>query len=239
MLIFYILTMFVIGSLVPYDDPDLLLDDNISASPFTLVFAKIGVPFAAGLMNAVILTAVLSVGNGVTYASTRILYAMAKSGDAPKVLGYVSKRGIPTFSLLLAVLVGALALLTSVFDEGVVYIWLLNLSGLTGFINWVSIAWSHYRFRKGFLKAGHSLDELPYKARLFPFGPLLALGVCLVVIFGQDYSAFTSGDIDWQSIAAVYIGIPVFLALWLVRKLLTRSKMVKYEDMRFEPGSDV
>jgi lysine-specific permease len=238
-LIFYILTMFVIGSLIPYNDPDLLLDDNISASPFTLVFAKIGIPFAAGLMNAVILTAVLSVGNGVTYASTRILYAMAKAGDAPKVLGYVSKRGIPTFSLLLAVLVGALALLTSVFDEGVVYIWLLNLSGLTGFINWVSIAWSHYRFRKGFLKAGHTLDELPYRAKLFPFGPLLALVVCLAVIFGQDYTAFISGDIDWQSIAAVYIGIPVFFALWGVRKVMTHSKIVKYEDMNFDTDESV
>jgi lysine-specific permease len=233
-LIFYILTMFIIGALIPYNDPELLIDDNITASPFTLVFSKIGIPFAAGLMNAVILTAVLSVGNGVTYASTRILYTMAKKGDAPKILGHVSKRGIPTYSLILAMAVGSLALLSSVFGDGAVYLWLLNLSGLTGFFNWISIALSHYRFRKGFLKQGRSLSELPYRAKLFPFGPILALVACLFIIFGQDYQAFVAQQIDWQSIIVTYIGIPVFIGIWIVHKTLTRSKIVRYEDMNFE-----
>jgi lysine-specific permease len=232
-LIFYILTMFVIGALLPYNDPDLMIDDNISASPFTLVFAKIGIPFAAGLMNAVILTAVLSVGNGVTYASTRILYAMSKAGDAPKLFGYVSKRGVPTYSLILCIIIGSFALLTAFFGEGVVYLWLLNLSALTGFFNWLAIAISHYRFRRGFIKQGRSLDELPYRAKLFPLGPLLAFTVCLFVILGQDYQSFIDGVANWQEMAVTYIGIPVFLSIWFVHKLVTRSKIVKYDEMEF------
>ncbi|WP_039564371.1 amino acid permease, partial [Ralstonia solanacearum] len=71
-LLFYVLAIFIIGVLVPYTDPNLLSTDvaNLGVSPFTLVFRHAGLAFAAGLMNAVILTAVLSAGNSGMYAST-------------------------------------------------------------------------------------------------------------------------------------------------------------------------
>lgn len=85
-LIFYILAIIVIGFLIPYTNPNLLKTDlnNIGVSPFTLVFQKAGLAFAASVMNAVILSSVLSAGNSGMYASTRVLYAMAKDGLAPK-----------------------------------------------------------------------------------------------------------------------------------------------------------
>ena len=60
-LLFYILAIFVIGMLIPYDSNALMGgDDNIATSPFTLVFKIFGLAFAASFMNAVILTSVLS-----------------------------------------------------------------------------------------------------------------------------------------------------------------------------------
>ncbi|KAF5276624.1 hypothetical protein FQA39_LY18562 [Lamprigera yunnana] len=85
-LLFYVLAIAVIGSLIPYTDPHLLRNEvgDISVSPFTLVFEKAGLLSAAVVMNAVVLTSVLSAGNSGMYASTRMLYTLACQGMAPK-----------------------------------------------------------------------------------------------------------------------------------------------------------
>ena len=87
-LLFYIGAFTVIGFLIPYTDPNLLNAsvENVSISPFTLVFDRFGFAFAANFINAIILTAVLSAGNSGLYSSTRMLYALAKEGQAPKSL---------------------------------------------------------------------------------------------------------------------------------------------------------
>ncbi|RHW32753.1 amino acid permease [Lysinibacillus yapensis] len=232
-LLFYILSIFAIGLLIPYTDPRLLSED-IAVSPFTLVFDKLGIAFAASVMNAIILTAMLSAGNSGLYASSRMLWQLAIDGKAPKVFAKLSKRGIPVYALLATLAVGCLAFLSSFFGDGVVYMWLLNASGLSGFIAWVGIAISHYRFRKAYELQGLDMRKLPYKAKLFPFGPLLALAICLIVIAGQNYTAFTGGEIDWYGIAVSYIGIPLFLALWLGYKIKHKTKIVPLEkcDLR-------
>ncbi|WP_153604064.1 amino acid permease, partial [Pseudomonas aeruginosa] len=85
-LLFYILAILVIGLLIPYTTESLAASD-VTVSPFTLIFEKAGVAFAASVMNAVILTAVLSAGNSGMYASTRMLWDLARQGKAPKFLG--------------------------------------------------------------------------------------------------------------------------------------------------------
>ncbi|HCF4834831.1 TPA: amino acid permease, partial [Pseudomonas aeruginosa] len=150
-LMFYILAIFVIGMLIPYTDPNLLKNDasDISVSPFTLLFERAGFAAAAGVMNAVILSAILSAGNSGMYASTRMLYNLALEGKAPRLFSRVSRSGVPRNALYATTLVGALCFLTSAFGDSTVYTWLLNTSGMCGFIAWLGIAISHYRFRKG------------------------------------------------------------------------------------------
>lgn len=229
-LLFYVLAIFVIGLLVPYTDPYLLRGD-VSVSPFTLVFEKLGVAFAASVMNAVILTSVLSAGNSGTYASTRMLYTLATEGKAPKFLTKINKNGVPTNALYVTLAVGSLACLTSFFGEGQVYTWLLNLSGLSGFIAWLGIAISHYRFRKAYVAQGKDLNDLPYRAKWFPLGPILAFLACLFIVLAQNYQAFTGHVIDWQGVLVSYIGIPVFLIVWLGYKFKMKTKVVAYKEM--------
>ncbi|WP_051711152.1 amino acid permease [Andreprevotia chitinilytica] len=234
-LLFYVLAIFLIGVLIPYTDPSLLKTDvgDIGVSPFTLVFRHAGLAFAAGLMNAVILTAVLSAGNSGMYASTRMLYNLATEGRAPKCFAQLSKSGVPRNALYITTAVGALCFLTSLFGNQTVYLWLLNTSGMTGFIAWLGIAISHYRFRKGFIAQGHSLDELPYKSKFFPFGPIFAFVLCLVITLGQNYQAFLANRIDWVGVAATYIGIPLFAALWFGYRWKHKSRIVPYAEMDF------
>lgn len=232
-LIFYILAIAVIGLLIPYTNPN-LQNDSVMVSPFTLIFEKAGIAFAASLMNAVILTAVLSAGNSSLYASTRMLYSMAKAGQAPQIFGKLNNRGVPVAGMILTCAIGALAFLASFFGDGTVYIWLMNAISITGFIFWLGISISHYRFRKALMAQGHSLDKLPYKAKWFPIGPIFAIACGIIVIVAQNFQAFLADQVDWGGVVAAYLGIPFFLSLYFGYKLIKKTKVVKLEEVEFD-----
>ena len=120
-LLFYILSIFVIACIIPYTSPNLLGSEasDIAISPFTLVFKRAGLASAASVMNAVILTSVLSAANSGMYASTRMLFALGVDGDAPKMFSRVNSRGIPIFALLGTTLVGLFTFLASIFGNQV------------------------------------------------------------------------------------------------------------------------
>ncbi|WP_129657251.1 amino acid permease [Rothia halotolerans] len=230
-MLFYVGAITVIGFLIPYTDPNLLRNDetDIAFSPFTLVFERAGIAFAASLMNAVILTAILSAGNSGLYASARMLFSMATEGKAPKIFARVNRRGIPLPALLMTASVGLFGFLTALVGQGAAYTWLVNISGLSGFIVWVGIAVCHFRFRRAFVRQGYDLAELPYKAPLFPAGPLLAFALCVVVILGQNYQAVFDGKL--LQVLSAYIGLPIFLAVWLIHKAVTKDRIIPLDEV--------
>ncbi|MBJ3815439.1 amino acid permease [Shimwellia pseudoproteus] len=234
-LLFYVLAILVISLIIPYTDPSLLRNDvkDISVSPFTLVFEHAGLLSAAAIMNAVILTAVLSAGNSGMYASTRMLYTLACDGKAPRIFAKLSRGGVPRNALYATTVVAALCFLTSMFGNQTVYLWLLNTSGMTGFIAWLGIAISHYRFRRGFIAQGYDINNLPYRSGFFPVGPIFAFILCLGITLGQNYEAFLGDRIDWAAVAATYIGIPLFLVIWFGYRLVKGTRFVRYSEMEF------
>lgn len=234
-MLFYIGAIIVVGFLLPYNDPNLLQTgvENIAVSPFTLIFKRAGIAGAAAVMNAVILTSVLSCGNSGMYASTRMLYALAVEGKAPKIFAKVNKRKVPLNALIVTTIIGMAAFMGSLVGDGTVYLWLVNASGVAGFIAWVGIAISHYRFRKAFLAQGHSLDELKFKALLFPFGPLFAMVLCLVIVFGQFYA---NADFSLLGFIVAYIGAFLFLVLWIGYKIVKKTKGIKPEEADLSKG---
>lgn len=225
-MIFYIGAIAIIGFLLSYADPRLLNADesHIAVAPFTLVFDKAGILAAATIMNAVILTAILSAGNSGMYVSSRMLFALAKSGKAPRFFSRTTRHGVPFAAVVATTAIGALCFLTSLVGSGGAYTWLVNASGLAGFITWLGIAWSHYNFRRAFLAQGHDLSELPFRARWFPLGPIVAFVMCAVVIIGQNYESWLTGTPDIKAILTAYIGLPFFLALWWGHKLVVKPK---------------
>ncbi|WP_241624412.1 amino acid permease [Rosenbergiella epipactidis] len=234
-LLFYVFAILVISLILPYTDPRLLRNDvgDISVSPFTLVFQNAGLLSAAAVMNAVILTAVLSAGNSGMYASTRMLYTLATEGKAPKIFAVLTKNGVPRNALIVTTVIAGLCFLSSRFGNQTVYLWLLNTSGMTGFIAWLGIAISHYRFRKGYIAQGYDLNDLPYRSGFFPLGPMFAFGLCLIITLGQNYQAFLADKIDWYGVAATYIGIPLFLLIWLGYRIVRGGHIIRYQEMHF------
>ncbi len=235
-LLFYIVCIFIIGTLIAYNDPRLLqaaTSEDIALSPFTLLYEKAGFAFAASLMNAVILTAILSAGNSGMYSSTRMLFDMARKGSAPRLFGRLDPRCVPMNALYATTAIAALCFLTTFLGEQEVFNWLLNMSGMCGFIVWLGIAISHYRFRKGYLAQGYQLNDLAYKAKFFPFAPWFAFILCAIVVLGQNYQDVIAGQ--WMGVLSTYISIPLFLAIWFGYKWKYKTKFVPYQEMDVQP----
>jgi lysine-specific permease len=237
-LLFYIGCIAVIGLLVPFNDPNLLRNDegSIAFSPFTIVFQHIpGIGYyAANVMNFVILSAVLSAGNSSLYVSSRMLYAMAHSGKAPQRFGRVNARGVPVAAVWATGLVGATAFLASTVGEQKIYQMLYNASGLTGFVIWLGIAICHLRFRRAWVAQGRSLDDLKFRARFYPWAPLLALVLFVIVVFGANASLFQANPLSWFDIITSYAVIPMFFALYLGHKWRYRTRVVPLPECRLD-----
>ncbi|WP_034528194.1 amino acid permease [Secundilactobacillus oryzae] len=229
-ILFYILSIFVIACIIPYTSPQLLGSSasDIAISPFTLVFQRAGLAAAASVMNAVILTSVISAANSGMYASSRMLYSLAVQGYASKAFTKTTRTGVPLNAQIMTTVVGALTFIASIAGPKI-YIWLVAASGLTGFIAWLGIALSHFRFRRAFIKQGHHISELKYHAKLFPIGPIFALILCLLIIVGQDLDAFT--NFNWQQISITYLSVPIFIGLYSYYKIRYRTKLISLEKI--------
>lgn len=230
-LLFYILAIFIIGMLIPYDSNALMGgDSSVSTSPFTLVFQNAGLAFAASFMNAVILTSVLSAGNSGMYASTRMLYSMSKDKLAYASFSKTNRNGVPYISLAITGIIVIIIFLLQHLS-GDAYDYIVAASGMTGFIAWVGIAVSHYRFRRAFDKQNYDKSKLKYKAKLFPFGPIFAGFLCVIVILGQDVDFIKTGDFDINRFIITYMGIPVFLAFFIYHKVRYKTKKIPLEKV--------
>lgn len=174
-LLFYVFAIFVLSALVPYKEAGVL------ESPFVTVFEMVGIPYAADIMNFVILTAILSVGNTGLFACTRVMYSLAESGMAPKIFAKLNKRGVPSYALLVTLGFALLSLLTSIVAEDTLFVILLSISGIGGTLTWLAIAVAQIGFRRQYSKNGGKVEDLKYRVKLYPFVPILCIIMCLFI----------------------------------------------------------
>ncbi len=139
---FYIGSMIVLVGIVPWDQT------GIGESPFVLVFRKIGIPGAAGLMNLVVLTAALTSINANLYTASRTLFSLARSGQAPAALGRLTGRGVPRNAVLASAAgLGIAALVNRLYAE-TAYVYMLGVALFGAIFCWSIILATHVRFRK-------------------------------------------------------------------------------------------
>ncbi|WP_330587131.1 amino acid permease [Aminipila butyrica] len=236
LIIFYLVATFVLGCVIPYDNPNLLNSsvENVAMSPFTILLDKSGIPFAAHLMNAVVLVVVLSITNSGLFLTSRMLYALASSKKAPKVFEKTNKKGVPVAAILCSAAVGCLCFLSSFVGSGKVYITLLNMSSLNIFLMWLTITICYYRFRRGYVRQGYDLKDLTYTAKWFPAGPIFAMIAIIVIIVGQDIVLFMGETIDWFSVISINLCIVIFVAPYIGYKIKHRTKTVPLDEIDYK-----
>lgn len=175
-LLFYVLATIVLSAIVPWKEAGIL------ESPFVTVFDMVGIPYAADIMNFVILTAILSVGNTGMFACARILFSLSQSGHAPRMFGKLNKRGVPMNALTFTLIFAYVSLLSSVIAEETLFVLLLAISGVGGIVTWIVIAYSQIRFRRQYVAAGGKVGDLKYRVPFFPLIPIVCIAMCLALV---------------------------------------------------------
>lgn len=234
-LLFYVLSIGVIAAIIPYTDP-LLLNENesVTQSPFTIVFDRIGVAFAASVINAVILTSLLSATNSGVYTTSRMLFSLSDEKQAPKFLSKLNEKSklplralVTTYILIVAIIIIANFYSNAVFS-------LLNIIGSLVIIVWAASSWAHVRLRKAIKLQGQDINQLlPYKSPLYPLGPILVFATLIFLYFGNSI-----GDLFDGNIGKFFVNIlPIIILglIFLAHKLIRKTKFVKLNDMDITP----
>ncbi|QXI31213.1 amino acid permease [Pseudomonas vanderleydeniana] len=174
--IFYIAALAVLLALTPWDTLVASLDhagDPYSASPFVKILSLLGSDLAAHLLNLVVLTAAMSVYNGVVYCNTRQLFAMAEQNQAPRSFLKLNRNRVPVNALLASALITGIAVVLNYFSpEGVIEI-LMSLTVSATVINWLLTSYTHLKFRKAKLQKGQALE---YASPCHPLSNYLCIG---------------------------------------------------------------
>ncbi|AEO53486.1 hypothetical protein MYCTH_2055845 [Thermothelomyces thermophilus ATCC 42464] len=262
--LFYIASLTLIGLLVPHSHPRLLgakSAADASASPFVIAIESAGIAVLPGVMNSVVLIAVISVGNSAVFGSSRTLAALADQRQAPAILGYVDRRGRPLVAILVASAVGLLGYLADLDQEPDVLNWLLAVSGLSSLFTWGSICLAHIRFRKAWRAKGRSLGELAFRSQVGVAGSWLGLILNVLVLLAQFWTAawplphplVATGDggMNGGGAAAVpldsprdvaqnfflqYLCAPIVFAFYIAYKLWYRTRIVRIDEMDVDTG---
>ncbi|QRV74899.1 amino acid permease [Ceratobasidium sp. AG-Ba] len=238
-LFFYVLGIFIIGLLVPYNSDELLNNsgDDASASPFVIAIKTAGIKGLPSVINAVILISAWSAGNSDLYASSRTLYALALEHKAPAFLRKCTKGGLPVWSVFVTALFGFLAYLNAGSQTAVtVFNWLYNISSITGLITWEVILCSYLRMYYGIKKQGLSRDDFPYKAPFQPYASWFGAIFVALVLFFNGFTVFLRGNWDVSTFLAAYICLPIFAAFYLYWKIAKKTKWVRLEEIDFVTG---
>jgi amino acid transporter len=230
--IFYIVSLTLIGCLVPYNFPRLLnksSDYDASASPFVIAIENAGIKVLPSIFNAVILCAVLSVGNSSVYGASRTLCALAENGQAPKIFTYIDRKGRPLFAVALSMLLGFIAYINCAPVGSQVFTWLLALSGLSSFFTWGSICACHIMFRLAWKAQGHTLDELAFKAPFGIWGSCAGLVLNILCLIAQFYLAvFPQHDSpSAEAFFEAYLAAPIIILFYVVWKIWKRPPFMR------------
>lgn len=242
---FYIVSLTLIGCLVRYDDPRLLNaggTSNTWTSPFVLAIQNAGVGGLPSVFNAVILIAVLSVGNASVYGSSRTLAALADNGQAPKILGYIDRKGRPLVAILFSSSLGCLCYIVALppYKRQEAWNWMFAVSGLASIFTWGSICLCHIRFRQAWKLHGHTLDELPFVSQAGVFGSWIGFAVNCLVVIAQFWTGFAPiGYRDMSSKDRTNIFFEGNLALVVVIVFYIGFKVYKKSSVRRLANIDI
>ncbi|MBW3089030.1 amino acid permease [Bifidobacterium sp. 82T24] len=220
LVLFFIGSIVVMSALIPWRQA------GVGESPFVLVLNSVGIPYAADIMNFVVLTAVLSASNSGLYASTRMVWSMGHEGMIPRWFAKTNRSGVPMLALCAAMAGGLLALLSSVVAASTVYLVLVALSGLSAVVVWIAIAYCQIVFRKRWIASGHTVGELKYATPGHPWtswGAFILCTASFLLVFFDKEQRFALGA---ELVFIVFCYAAYFVQQWWRRTHPKREVML-------------
>ncbi|KAF2998051.1 hypothetical protein E8E14_005255 [Neopestalotiopsis sp. 37M] len=228
-LFFYIISVFLLGMVVPYDSTDLAFavgsKTSAAASPFVVAIKLANVTGLDHVVNACLLVFVFSAANSDIYIASRTLYGIAADGKAPRVFTFTSKNGVPIVALGVCGAFCCLAYMSVATSGATVFGYLTNVVTIFGLLTWVSILVTHICFRRA--RNAQQIDAayIPFEAPFGTAGSYIALVLLIIITLTKGADVFV-GKFDYKNFVVGYIGIPVYLICIFGYKLVKQSSRV-------------
>ena len=198
--VFFVGSAFLLVTILPWDD------DGVAASPFVAAFTQMGIPYADHIMNAVVLTAVLSCLNSGMYTASRMLFVLAARREAPARLVNVTRRGVPAAAILTSSVIGFLCVIAAAVSPNTIFAFLLNSSGAIILFVYLLIAISQIILRYRTPDA-----ELKVKMWLFPVVSIITAVAIVAILVQMGLQADVRSQLflsllSWAVVIVVYLG---------------------------------
>ncbi|KAJ7581832.1 general APC amino acid permease [Mycena floridula] len=233
--VFYILGILMIGMLIAYNDEALLQASGTAAeSPFVIAMTRAGIKVLPHIINAAVFTSAFSAGNSFLFCGSRILYGLAVRGQAPRILTYCTKKGLPLYAVLVTSAFSLLSFMNVSNGAVTVFHWLVNIVTTGGFIGWFSINLTYVFFWRGLRAQGFDLGAKGYHNRWQPFIAYWGMFWSLFFILVNGYAVFFKWNISDFLVA--YINLPIFAVTFFGYKIIKKTKMWKPLEMDFVTG---
>jgi GABA permease len=208
--VFYLGSILVVVSLVPWNDPSIQKDGSYVAA-----LNSLGIPNAGTIMEFIVLTSVLSCLNSGLYTASRMAFSLGQRGDAPKSFATTTPNGVPRVAILVSVVFGFVAVFFNYKFPDSVFLFLLNASGAVALFVWLVICFSQLRMRK--IIQAEAPEKLVVKMWLYPY---LTWAAAAVIVFVLGYMLTDTEHNGRETVLLSLLVAAVVLAIALVRQKL-------------------
>jgi amino acid transporter, AAT family len=205
---FYILAIAIMVTMVPWNQEG----GTLSGSPFVSAFAAAHIPYAAAIMNFVVLTAALSSVNTNLYLATRMLFSLGRGGYAPAWMGQVSSNGVPHRALFASTAGIIAAILLAIFAPKNAFLMLYGTAVAGMLFVWLVILNTHLRFRRAISR--ERLLSLPMRLRAHPFFTVLGI----VLLLAISVTTFFVDGLEWSVPAFSVFLAGISILYWRSRR---------------------
>ena len=208
--------MLLVVALVPWNSARI-------ATPYVSALEVMGLPAAANIMNAIVLTAVLSALNSGLYAASRMLFALTRHGDAPAALAKVNRRGVPVRAILLGTVFGYISVVMSYVSPDTVFAFLVNSYGTVAIFVYLLIALSQLRLRQRLDPA--AVGELRVRMWCFPYLTWVAIIGMVGILVAMAFIPEQRKPL-WLGVASLAVLLVTYA--WLHRRARKRERALDY-----------
>lgn len=239
LLFFYLTGAVAIGLIVPFDEAKLLGGTgNASSSPFVIAIDRAKIKVLPDIINFVVLLSAYSAISSEVYSGSRILHGLVKDKMAPEIFGRLTSGGLPRNALIASVLPGLLAYMSLAEKSSTLFMWLVQLSAMTGIFTWWSICLTYIRFHQGLKAQGVDRSTFAYVAPFQPYLSYYGLIILTAIILTNGFEVFLPGNWSRNSFIGKYIPLFIFGISIIFWKIYHKTKLVCITEMDFSTSAN-
>ena len=205
LVLFYLLTLALVLAIMPWTE--IVSHNTVQTSPFVRVMEIINIPYAAGVLNFVVLVAALSAMNSQLYTTSRMMFSLARAKQAPTVFGRTNKAAVPVLAILISSLGAPVAVFVNAFWPEQSLVWMISIAIFGAMFAWLMIFVTPLAFRRRRRKEG--LAPVSFRMWGFPWltllGAALMASVLITTAFTAEFRLTLAFGLPWLLIlSAIY-----------------------------------